>query len=243
MTQTNNDTSKKLSWKQKLKGLLNWLLQLRRTQDTCGDLSDIQTLTTVPTSNILRSIKDITLDQFISCSVDGDLSVLGTGTPQELQLAWYNLQSQYYIVRGDDRYVRYVAISAEMSAISWRAIYIDYCLFALEKMYVKGVCDLLREDFPKFKFTTESYKIEMGYVRSMEKRNLLRMEELTHEYEQMQKLSSGHKSTREDYVNLLLDINKNEGASYNLSVSVEIFALCMKRLERDYQNIKKNGAR
>jgi len=243
MTQTNSNTSRRQSWKLKLKGLLHWLSQLQRTQDTCGDPSDTPTSPIAPTSNTIQSIKDLTLEQFITCSVDGDLSILGTGTPQQLQLAWYNLQSQYYTVRGDDRYVHYVAISAEMAGITWRGVYIDYCLYALEKQYVKGICDLLREDFPKFKFTPDTYKTEIGYVRSIEKRNLFRMEELTHEFEQMQKQSNGRKSTREDYVNLLLDINKNEGASYSTSVSVEIFALCMKRLERDYQNIKKNGSR
>jgi len=243
MTQTNKTTLPKSNWKQRLKGYLLSLSAKLRTQDGCGDQSDTATFPTEPTSNIIQSIKDLKLEQFIACAVDNDLSVLGQGTQQQLQLAWIKLQGQYYNARGDEKYIRYITIAAEMAAISWRAIYIDYCLFALEKRYVKGVCDLLRQDFPKFKFTPESYKTEIGYVRSIEKRNLLRYEELEHEYEQMQKVSGGRKSTREDYVNLLLDINKSEGASYGTDVTVEIFALCLKRMEREYENIKRNGSR
>jgi len=243
MTQTNKTTLPKSNWKQRVKGLLRSLYAKLKTRDICGDQSDTETLVIAPTSNIIQSIKDLTLEQFITCAVDGDLTVLGQGNEQQLHLAWIKLQGQYYNARGDEKYIRYIAIAAEMAAISWRSIYIDYCLHALEKTYIKGICDLLREDFKKFKFTPETYKEEIGYVRSMEKRNLLRYEELQHEYEQLQKVSGGRKSTREDYVNLLLDINKNEGASYTTSVTVEIFALCLKRIEREYENSKRNGAR
>jgi len=243
MTQTNKTTLPKSNWKQRLRGLLHSLSAKLKTRGTCGDQSDTATSPIEQTSNIIQSIKDLTLEQFITCAVDNDLTVLGQGTPQQLHLAWIKLQGQYYNARGDEKYIRYIAIAAEMAAISWRAVYIDYCLYALEKTYVDGVCKLLREDFPKFKFTPETYKTEIGYVRSIEKRNLLRYEELNHEYEQMQKVSGGRKSTREDYVNLLLDINKSEGASYGTDVTVEIFALCLKRMEREYENIKRNGSR
>ena len=226
-------SNEKHNWKQMLKALLllQWLRRSTKDQDTCGVKSDIPTPKGSKSSNIARYAKDITLEQFIACSVDGNYSVLGQGTPEELFAAWLRITGDYYGLIGDEAYSRHLDVIRSMAALQMRKIYIDYSLHALEQLYIPEVCELLRADFPKFKLTKDTYKTEIGYIRTIEKRNEMRMDELEAELKQLEKTKEGKATGREDYLELLLDINKHEGSHYTTDITAELFAICIRRLK------------
>lgn len=215
------------------------------TPAICGEQSTTPTATGSHVG-IIQSIKHLSLSAFITCSVDGDYTVLGAGTDKQQYAAWLRITSEYYSARGDEQANRYLEVTVAMCAIEWRTIYIDYLIHSMSFYYLPEIAELLRQEHPRYEFSKESYITEMEHVRNIEKRHLMKYDELKAEFEQMekQKAATGGKiANRTDYIELLLDINKNEGAMYDLSVTVEIFALCLKRLEHHHKIMKEKQAR
>lgn len=233
-------SSEKRTWMQRAEDYLHLHLFARRTKDpaTCGDQQTTKTVNASKSSNIAQSCKDVTLNQFISCAVEGNYTVLGEGTETELYAAWLRVLNDYYRMLGDDGYTRHMEVITAILGIQWRQLYIDYMLHAMSLKYLEEVAQLLREEYPKFKFTPDTYQTEMGYVRTIEKRNEMRLEELQNELKQLEKTKQGRKTTREDYLEMLLDINKHEGSSYTTEISAELYAICIRRLKN---TIERNG--
>lgn len=239
--------------KLKTQGLrgLQWFKRLMQNLASCGGLLKVKTskptAATYPQSNIIQFLKDLKLSVFIECIVDSNYSGLGTGSDTELAIAWMKLYSKYLSAKGDDRAFRMVTITAELEALRFRAQYIDFLISVMLIKYDKRIADAFKAEHENFEFTEQSYLIDMKHVQSIEKRNKLKYDALQRELQAMQRTDAGvaFTPTREYYIGLLLDINKHEGAHYDDSVNMEIFALCVKRLEAYYKHKKqeKDGSR
>ena len=222
-----------------------FLKRLMTIQAICGEQSTTPTAKGLKSLDIIQSIKDITLADFIVCSVDADFSVLGKGTPEELYAAWLKIVGEYQFIRGDENISRHLEVVVKMQAIEFRQIYIDYLIYTLDLRYTDKIAELLREEHSRFQFTTETYLKDLKAVRTIEKRHLLEYDTLKAELEQIEKQQAAQgnkKMERLDYINLLLDINKHEGCKYDESISMEKFALCVKRLEQHVKRMKEKEA-
>lgn len=217
--------------------------------DTCGEQSTTRTVSGSKSSGIIQSIRDITLADFITCSVDGDYSVLGNGAPEELYAAWLKIVGEYQVIRGDEVIARNLEVVVKMQAIEFRQVYIDYLLYTLSLRYTTDIAELLREEHNRFAFTPETYLKDMKGVRSIEKRHLMEYDSLKAELEQIEKkqIAQGKKAMqRTDYINLLFDISKQEGVKYDETISMEKFAVLVRRIETYVKRIKEkevSGAR
>lgn len=230
--------------KPKRRNLLNTLSLKRSTTipATCGDQSDTPTVSGSAYIPLVSSIRDLPLKHFIACQVDSNLSVLGNGTDLQLQAAWMRLLSEYYCVMENAQARRYIELVCGMEAIKFRAAYIDFLLATLSELYTQEIADILHKEHPAFTFSRETYIQEITYVQNIEKRHKGEYDNLKLEFDKLESSNSNGKETKRlDYIEQLLDINKHEHASYTENMSTELFALCLKRLERHYRMLEEQA--
>lgn len=219
--------------------------QKTATPDICGDQSDTMTAPASEYTNmaLCTNIRELPLKDFIACQVDNNLSVLGTGTDMQLQAAWMRLLSQYHEVTDNPQAKRYVELVAGMQAIIFRAAYIDFLLAALSELYTPSIADLLRKEHPDFSFSRETYLNEITYVQNKEKRHKIEYDNLKSEFDRLEKDGEQKARTRLDYIELLFDINQHEGSDKDENVSMEWFAIGVKRLQRHYKMLEEQAER
>lgn len=231
--------------KRKRRGLLSMLFSGRKTviPASCGEKYSTQTATGSECIPLVSCIKDLPLKHFIACQVDGNYLVLGNGSELELQAAWMRLLSEFYVTSGNTQAARYVELVAGMEAIKFRAAYIDFLLASISECYTDEIAQRIRDEHPDFKFTRESYLQEITYVQNKEKRYKMEFDDLKAEFDKLEKSNTNKETKRLDYIEQLLDINKQEHATYTEEMSTETFALCIKRLEQHYKMLEEQAAK
>lgn len=229
--------------KRKRRGLLSTLFSRRKTQipASCGEKSDTPIAEGYTSIHTVSCIKDLPLRDFISCQVDGNLQVLGKGSETGLQAAWMRLLSEFYVTSGNTQAARYIELIAGMEAIKFRAAYIDFLLSSISECYTEEIAQRIRDEHPDLQFTRETYPREITYVQNKEKRHKMEYDNLKAEFDKLESGNTNKETKRLDYIEQLLDINKQEHATYTEEMSTETFALCIKRLERHYKMLEEQA--
>lgn len=142
---------------------------------TCGDES---TAKIAPASelSVITQLSELPLIAFIQCSCYGAYEVLALEQRQfteaekeELELAWHKLLYQYYDAKEDKQARHYLELTMIMEQVKFRAKWVDFMCTALAELYTEDLAAVLREEFPRLKFSKESYLHDIKGVFNMER--------------------------------------------------------------------------
>lgn len=255
-----NSQSGKPTKKGLLKKLKNKALQVlsvfTKKKITIVSNGAVLTASSLPqkqSSNIVLSIKKLTLDRFISCNVSEgeDYSALivddkgDTTTKDELKKAWLSLLSQYYTVREDSTAIQFIELQRLIEAKKLRLIVIQEIILSLQKFYNPALCEVFRKSGYDYPFTIESYLQDLQCIENGEKMNVLEIREMQ---KRLEGLGGGikKKAKEEDYENMLLSLSEYMKVDYNSSeIFTYKYALLCKRYEEHVErlNLSNNGSK
>ena len=171
------------------------------------------------------------LCDFITCQVEDNYSVLGDGTPEELQAAWLRLLSEFAEVSGDKRVGKECELRGKLEAITARATRIDLLLFSITILFTEECAEMLRDEYPDFKILPETIADEIVFIHNIEKRHKLEYDRMKLELENMQIKEEG-KRDRQYFLGMMWDINKHEGGAgfTDTTMTAEYFAIGIGRI-------------
>lgn len=212
-------------------------------QAICGDP---QTTPTATDSNVSATIRlaELSLTDFIKCQCYEDYSpVKGDKN------AWMRLLSEYYIAKQDHYASRYLELIVTMERLRHRAEWVDFMASTLLTLYNEKLAEVLREVFPRFKFTYESHKDDLQGVANGEKGNKILFDAAYKEFEEMerQKGSDGPATPQEKeraIFKSVIGINAAMQSSYNVdTLNALTYALLLHEVDRliEKQNNKDNN--
>jgi hypothetical protein len=188
------------------------------------------------TPNVITSIADLLLKDFIRCCVYRDLSVLGTGTEEELQQAFTNLLSQYYEVKNDERVKYEVKLRKDIATLELRKYRVDVLSSILMDRYSEAAAEGLRLLYPLYEFTEETLAHDLGMVgkaeisKELEHNRVCKKLDSLYTQKQIGKKESPEKKYR-NFISRLMDINKVEGVRYDMqTITVMEYAIAEARL-------------
>lgn len=207
-------------------------------------------LPTLP-AEFITKLADISLKQFIRCSVYGELELLaikGTVTKGQLDKAWMNLLSQYYHATGNKQMARYVKIKGKIQDLMVHIPRVAANVEALRMVrnpiarFPQHAADIIAElktDGHKFAYTVESLEADLRRIDTIEKGKVMDLKKLQAEEERLQPKANDEKPTEDGFLNTLFDINKHEGTTYKAAeLNVHEYCILVKRLERYIENLK-----
>lgn len=199
------------------------------------------------TSNIIDSIKVLTLKDFITICIDQDLTVLGDGTHKQLQEAYGKILSEYYDVRADEQMRQRLKLARQIKDLELRKVIVALIADALKARYSIAAVNTLRTIYPMYKFTKETYLDDLYGVGNHEIGNGIKLERLIDQLNKMD-LASGEErkmnsiQKHASFTQRLADINKNEGgASYDLKITVLEYAVLESRLDAHIESLKEQA--
>jgi len=164
-----------------LDGESTQLSNVTASQDTLGDQSGIQTLGNLEQSSFVQSIKDLKLTDFIQCCVYNNLSVIvlsGKPTEEESYSAWCFLLSQYLVARSDNSVQDKLEIISKMKYLEFRIEWINAIVCSLHLRFTETIASELRDVFPDFEFTDETFYSDIQLVKNIEIENKILYSEL-----------------------------------------------------------------
>ena len=223
-----------LEMKQLIKGLLNLplLKRLTKTHNTDGEKSDTKTQPDLRSKGTILSIKDLPLKTFIN----------GVCYGSELP-NFDDLVCEYYSIRNDPHSKQYVLIVSAMKAMQFRAQIIDNICRCIVVCYHEDLSQILRDEYPQFAFTEDSYVQDLEYVPRIENNNKIQFDKLK---AQLDKLMEGSEkeatpeSKYKGFISRIFDINEN--AKYQCisldSSSTYDFAIALERLEKHIEYLE-----
>jgi len=199
---------------------------------------------TPATSGVITSIADLLLKDFIRCCVYDDLSVLGTGTQEELKVAFTRLLSQYYEVKNDERVKYEVKLRKDIATLELRKYKVAVLASILKSRYSAAAADGLRMLYPNYELTQQTLAHDLSMIGKAEiskevelSRACLKLESLY-----SKKINDKKESPEKQYRNFisrLMDINKVEGVRYDLqTITVMEYAIAEARLTDHIANLK-----
>jgi hypothetical protein len=215
---------------------------------SCGDLTDTKILSASEPINIVQSIKDLPLKDFIYCSAENEYSRLGNAPVEVLESAWRRLLSEYYRVKGDGNATLYVEIVGEMESIKFRQVYIAFLSYNIRQLHTQSVAENLKELFPQFDFSKENYLQQLKLIENIEKRTKYRLAELTNQFDDLEKSKGNTDAVAskdqiyEGFMQILLDINQIEKTTYTEeNISTYKYAILCKRRDAYIENLQKQN--
>lgn len=223
-----------LEMRQLIKGLLNLplLKRLIKTRNTDGDQSDTKTQTDLKSKGTILSIRDLPLKTFIN----------GVCYGSELP-NFDDLVCEYYSIRNDPHSKQYVLIVSAMKAMQFRAQIIDNICRCIVVCYHQDLAQILRDEYPQFAFTEDSYVQDLEYVPRIENNNKIQFDKLK---AQLDKLMEGNEkeatpeSKYKGFISRIFDINEN--AKYQCisldTSSTYDFAIALERLEKHIEYLE-----
>ena len=202
-------------------------------------------------ASVVTSIADLLLKDFITCCVYHDLSVLGTGTADELNGEFTNLLSQYYEVKNDERVKYEVKLRKDIATLELRKHRVDVLSSILKERYSVAAADGLRVLYPNYEITEQTLAHDLGMIgkgeisKELEHNRACNKLESLYAQKQNDKKESPEKQYR-NFISRLMDINKVEGVRYNMqTITVMEYAIAEARLADHVANLKEqaNGRR
>lgn len=198
-------------------------------------------------AQLITSISELLLKDFITCCTKHNYDVLGTGSEQEKRAAFIGLLSQYYEISKNESIFRELNLRKKLMLLEMRQRHISTMAAVLMERYSEAAADSLRKLFlkEKYTFSKETYKNDLEMVRRGEIRKQLEYERI---YKQWAEMHDGNKKIddkpEQQYANFiarLMDINKIEGVRYDMNtVTTMEFALGEARKVEYIKNLK-NG--
>jgi hypothetical protein len=154
---------------------------------------------------------------------------------------WDELQSEYYLVKEDTNAANFIRIVAKLKAIEFRARFTDYALNCMGLYYNADLAEELKKDFPRLKWTIDTYKSDIQAVINLEKNRKIEFNSLSEQLKQLK--GNGKESTPDEIykglINAVFEVNKHEGYKcVTMDGSAYDFALALARLQRHIKTLQ-----
>lgn len=122
-------------------------------------------IATNQSANILiTSITNWFVPDMVECSFYGNYGSIGTGTPEQMQVAYNDLISQYYEVRKDEGMKDYIKLMSEMLILKNRIDNINFNVSVMRERYSHVAAAHMRKLYKQYDFTRESYLNDFSKV-------------------------------------------------------------------------------
>jgi len=192
---------------------------------------------------IKTDISKIMLSKWIDVMVDGNLSVLGEGSKDELDAAWSEIVSDFYKVSGDSEVGEHTKLTGKIRSYAQRIeqINFNYNILKMRRSAaaMRGLQSI--KDYAHLKFTNETLADDLKYIDRFERSKKLEYERWEMELKQLETDSNPNKKKnlkpkREYYHEQVMNMNKAEGSQYRVDkLTVMDYALLEKRLRNYYK--------
>lgn len=168
---------------------------------------------------LYRTCSQLTLDRFITCLVDKDLTVLiiaGHPEANELQQTWVNLQEEYSELIKSETLQHTNDINAEIIVLQNRLFRISLCVEALQYVYTKDLIDELKEHNMPFDYNPdmpEKYFEDLRMTVERTKGLNMKLKIKQGELEEWYKSNESRKveNTREQFEETLAALTESNG--------------------------------
>jgi hypothetical protein len=173
----------------------------------------------IPSSGILHhSCKTLSLASFINIYCNGKFNELGTGTQDELELAWVEIVSEWsdLMKNSDTDYL--ISVKSQILELRKHISWVENADFLLRRRYDKGIVErLINEGYPGEypSNNQEELNKQLDMVVSLCKTNIFKLWELVDEENRIEKDNMGGKSTEEDFVKNIMRLSKYQGYRIN----------------------------
>lgn len=172
-------------------------------------------------STIIDTCKDLNLEGFISCLCENDFSVLGTGTPEELENAWLTIRREYIHLMEDAVLIQAEAYRTEILYWELRYKSIVVSVNLLRKWYDESVVKGLKDHGYIFDYDIndqEKYNKDLDSILTQAKSILIHIANTRHELEELSKDVSKESTpiTRIGMLSNIMNFSKFMGFSISL---------------------------
>jgi hypothetical protein len=201
-----------------------------------------------------QHITEVPLSRFVDCLVDDNYAALvitGYPTPEELQEAWLQIQSEYAEAIGNHDYRMYVNLMKDMILLSTTLEQINCLVGLLEAKYRSEFLQLLNKllntsitldpaDPVKYKAALKGAIMRSKAIKINLDLKGMQMKDI------QSKMSEPGKKPERGYFHSIL-VTLSDHAKYHISDSIPVFEFCdrIKRFNQYCEQVKKqnNGRR
>ncbi len=166
--------------------------------------------------NIISSASDLTLDKFIVCLCDNDLSVLVINwdyvTEDDIKKAWNNIRNEYISVLKDKQQIYLYELSKEVNLLEFKIQQINLCVKYLSIEPNTEVLNELKKLVPvsgSFNPSdAQQYIKDLQLVINQSKRLIIQLDEKRKELEELMPKQSGVAISKEYFDKLIVQVSK-----------------------------------
>lgn len=201
--------------------------QEQTTPGTCGDESIVK-IAPASELSVITQLSELQLTAFIQCSCYEKYEVLAKAPKPEysdeekafLVVAWQKLLYQYYDSKEDKIALQYLDLDIQLRSIIFRAQWIGFMTDSIQKVYNDSIASVLREEFPRLKFTRESCAQDIKSVFNMERQYKMRHDQIKNQIAQIEanrdKREYSPEQKERNFYDSLIGINSILKSSYEI---------------------------
>jgi hypothetical protein len=196
-------------------------------------------------SSIYRSISELTMDRFLKCLCEQDYTVLGSGSPKELEEAWILILSQYYELKEDTiNGVEEWRLTRDIQRLQSHLYLVAQCLDFLKKEYSASIADSLKKlgySFNPEVKEPEAYLNLLLIVANKSKAKYIQLQQLLIELDRKVKSLTDKNPQAEDFEITLIHIEEMQKVSYSMDqITVYKYVMLEKKLAKriELQEVK-----
>lgn len=201
-------------------------------------------------SNLYRTCQTLTMDRFLTCLCDEDLTALiqqGTADPEELHHTWIIILSDYHELREEyDNGTKEWHLTRDIRKIRHHLLILQYCIDFLCKQWSPEVAKVIRGLGYPFKpkdIEPEKYLHLLAIVVEKAKTKYVQLQQLMVELEAMMDKRKDGKPTRVAFEEQLIQIGIQNKVDYSMNtVTVQKYVLLEKNFIKQIEAAKAKNA-
>lgn len=193
-------------------------------------------------ANLITSISDFLLKDYVTCVVDRDYRSIGTGSPEEVLSAWGNLLSQYQNIKKDPAFSKELMLSKTIYEYEIREAFICLNTEILNNGYCNSSIKWLKKLYPNYLFTKETLQNDLRLISLAEKAYRANYELAIRQMDKSGE-DNPQEVTRDHFHYILFEISKLEGVKYDMTISLMEYAILENRLYKHYEFLKDQNAK
>lgn len=160
-----------------------------------------------------RTCKKLPLADFKEAYCNNDLTVLGIGTPEDLQAAWNEILFEYSGLLKSENSDFIFSVSKKIALIHADITFIDGAVMVLRTQHDEDLIAGLRDlGYPLIEGFKEA---DLDRIVSLSKSMLFDLDDLEKEYATLTKTMNGKKQTEEDFEQTISILSKHQGYQIN----------------------------
>ncbi len=207
-----------------------------------------------PVKKLISSITDLTLDKFIDCMCDGNLSVLvldhAEHSAVDLYKAWENIYTEYVEAMKDKEQKYLLRLTKEINLLQYRITAINIIIQVMDveyqifKRHDKKMIEELKRYMPvKGQFNPEdaaSFTRDLELIVANSKRLMIEYETKKIEYDKLVPMNSKVRVDKKHFDDIITQLSKHMKSIINpKEITVSLFVSIMNDMRSEIDRIEK----